>query len=242
MLQRGLYILLIIAVFASCKSNRQPVVLLFNGAGVSTNDVTAIETLLETNKISYSTANAAELNSMAMAEMRQYKLLIMPGGNFIDMGKSLDTSTSTKIRIALQQGLHYLGICAGGFLAGHSAYYNSFNLTSGVRFGFYTAEKQGTHKAALTIANAGAAPIDQYWEDGPDLSGWGTVVAKYPDGTAAVVEGNCGSGFVILTGIHAEAPASWRHGLAFNTSVDASNLYAVKLIRAALDGVALPHY
>ena len=87
------------------------------------------------------------------------------------------------------------------------------NLTSGVRFGFYAAEGRGIRKTAVAITAAGAPTLDQYWEDGPEFTGWGAIVGKYPDGTPAIVEGTFGSGWVILTGVHPEAPASWRRGM-----------------------------
>ena len=104
---------------------------------------------------------------------------------------------------------------------------NGLNLTSGVKFGFYAAEDRGIRKAAVPIAVAGAPTLDQYWEDGPQFTGWGAVVGKYPDGTPAIVEGTFGSGWVILTGVHPEAPASWRRGMTFTTPASADNAYAV---------------
>jgi hypothetical protein len=115
------------------------------------------------------------------------------------------------------------------------------NLTSGVRFAFYSAENQGIRKAALAIAGASGDTLEQYWEDGPQLSGWGAVVGRYPDGTPAIVEGQSGSGFVILSGVHPEAPASWRRGLSFATPVSVDHAYAATLIRAALTRTFLPH-
>lgn len=89
-----------------------------------------------------------------------------------------------------------MGICAGGFLAGRASY-NSLNLT-GVRFGFYTEVNKGIHKTAVAIASVGVPAIEQYWEDGPQFTGWGSIVGKYPDGTPAIVEGRSGNGWVIL--------------------------------------------
>ena len=137
--------------------------------------------------------------------------------------------------------MNYLGICAGAFLAGHGTY-NSLNLTSGVRFGFYAAERRGIRKAAVAIAGVGTLPIEHYWEDGPELAGWGAVVGKYPDGTPAVVEGPSGKGWVILTGVHPEAPENWRRGMTFTTPASAANAYAGTLIEAALHGTRIPHY
>jgi glutamine amidotransferase-like uncharacterized protein len=217
-------------------------VLLFNGTGTSPNDVVAIEEILRTNHLNYSTVNSSQLNEMGELQVRGYRLLIVPGGNFIDMGKSLTLGTAANIRNAVHNGLSYAGICAGAFLAGNSTYYNGFNLTSGVRFGFYAAENQGVRKTAVAVATAGAPTLDQYWEDGPQLAGWGAVVGKYPDGTPAVVEGTFGSGWVILSGVHPEAPESWRHGMSFTTPASEDNAYAGVLIDAALNRTSLSHY
>jgi len=241
---RVLIVFSLILVATACKGpgNTTAPILLFNGTGTSANDVAAIETILENNHLSYSTANSSQLNGMSESQMRRYRLLIIPGGNFIDMGNSLAKSTTANIHNAVQHGLNYLGICAGGFLAGKSGYYNGLNLAAGVTFGFYSAENQGIHKAVVAIAGPGTPWLDQYWEDGPQFTGWGAVAAKYPDGTPAIVEGTCGRGWVILTGIHAEAPAAWRNGMTFNTPVSTDIAYALLLIRNALNRVALPHY
>jgi hypothetical protein len=217
-------------------------ILLFNGTGTSPNDVAAIEEILRTSHLSYSTINSSQLNGMGELQMRGYRLLIVPGGNFIDMGNSLTPGTAANIRNAVQNGLSYAGICAGAFLAGNSTYHNGFNLTSGVRFGFYAAENQGIRKTAVAITTAGVPTLDQYWEDGPQLAGWGAVVGKYPDGTPAVVEGTVGSGWVILSGVHPEAPETWRHGMTFTTPASEDNAYASTLIYAALNRTSLSHY
>jgi glutamine amidotransferase-like uncharacterized protein len=218
-------------------------ILLFNGTGASPGDVAAIEAILKNNHLTYSTATSSQLNRMDQSQMRQYRLLLVPGGNFVEMGKSLTPRATAKLRDAVQDGVNYLGICGGGFLAGkYDPPYNGLNLTSGVRFGFYAAENRGIRKAAVPIAVAGAPTLDQYWEDGPEFTGWGAVVGKYPDGTPAIVEGSFGSGWVVLSGIHPEAPASWRRGMAFNTPAGVDHAYAGTLIHAALNRVSLPHY
>jgi glutamine amidotransferase-like uncharacterized protein len=203
--------------------------------------VAALETILQNAHLDYSLANSSRLNKMSEAQFERHRLLIIPGGNFIDIGNGLTPATTTNIRNAVHNGLNYLGICAGAFLAGDMVY-NSFNLTSGVKFGFYSAESRGVRKAAVAIASPGAPTLDQYWEDGPQLTGWGSVLAKYPDGTPAVVEGTFGSGWVILAGVHPEAPENWRRGMVFSTAASADNTYALTLISATLNRTALPHY
>ena len=216
-------------------------ILLFNGAGTSANDVSAVEAVLKQGRLEYSTVNSRQLNAMSESQLMAHRLLIVPGGDFIMIGDSLSRRTTANIHNAVQGGLSYLGICAGAFLAGHGSY-NSLNPTSGARFGFYAAERQGIRKAVITVAGVNTPPMQHYWEDGPELTGWGDVVGKYPDGTPAIVEGASGKGWVILTGVHAEAPEQWRHGMTFTTPARVSNAYARTLIEAALHGVPLPHY
>lgn len=76
----------------------------------------------------------------------------------------------------------------------------------------------------------------------PTFTPWGAVVARYPDGTPAVVEGRYGSGWLILSAVHPEAPADWCRGMKFKTPAETDNAYAAALIRAALNRESLPHY
>ena len=216
-------------------------ILLFNGTGTSPGDVAAVEAILNSNQLNYATVNSARLNQMDESQLRGYRLLIVPGGNFVHIGNALTSGTTANLRNAVRNGLNYLGICAGAFFAGNSPY-NGLNLTSGVRFPFYSAESRGIRKAAVAIAIAAASPLDQYWEDGPQLTGWGEVVGKYPDGTPAIVEGTFGSGWLILTGTHPEAPASWRRGMIFATPASVDHAFAGTLIHAALNRASLSHY
>jgi len=178
---------------------------------------------------------------MSESQLMAYRLMIIPGGNYITIGNSLTPDTTTNIHHAVQGGLNYLGICAGGILAGNATC-NSLNLTSGVRFGFYAEVNRGIHKAAVAIAGVGTPALEHYWEDGPQFTGWGAVVGNYPDGTPAIVEGTSGKGWVILCGVHPEAPENWRRGMTFTTPASVANAYAGTLIDAALHGTSLPHY
>jgi glutamine amidotransferase-like uncharacterized protein len=225
-----------------CRHDPSPAsVLLFNGRGTSPNDVVAVETILRDAHLSYTTASSRQLGAMTTPQLRAYRLLIVPGGNFVEIGTGLSAATVGNVRDAVHGGLNYLGICAGAFFAGNSPY-NGLNLTSGVRFPFYAAEARGIRKAAVQIAIAGSSPLEQYWEDGPQLMGWGEVVARYADGTPAVAQGQFGSGWVMLLGTHPEAPDRWHDGLRFSASGTAARAYAATLITAALNATPLQHY
>ncbi|MFN7966194.1 MAG: BPL-N domain-containing protein [Acidobacteriota bacterium] len=244
--RRAFALLSFVAILAitACRpqtSRSSPPILLFNGAGASPNDVSALESVLKRGQLDYSTVDSRQLNDMSESRLMSYRLLIVPGGDFIAISKGLTPTTTAKIHDAVQNGLNYLGICAGGFFAGHFAP-NSLNLASGVQFQFYSDERRGIRKSAVAISSVDKPSLEHYWEDGPQFTGWGAVVGKYPDGTPAVVEGASGKGWVVLCGVHPEAPESWRRGMTFTTSASDSNAFALTLVDAALHRKELPHY
>jgi glutamine amidotransferase-like uncharacterized protein len=217
-------------------------VLIFNGLGTSKNDVTAVESVVKAAGFAYNTANSGQLDAMTQSQLQAYKLFIMPGGNALTIGKNLTRNASATLHNAVNQGLNYLGFCAGGFFAGTDAYYNFTNLTGGAWFNVYSNSGRGTGKAAILISFPNGTKLDIYWQDGPNLSGWGSVVGKYPNGNAAITEGYSGKGFVLLCGLHPEAPASWRYGMTFTTPVDVDLAYAQTLVKSAFNRTMLPHY
>jgi hypothetical protein len=221
---------------------RTPSVLVFNGTGTSLTDVAAIGSIVTSLGLAYKTINSSQLDGMTQAELANYKLFIVPGGDSIKIGRNLSSKATSTVRTAVQQnGLNYLGMCAGGFFGGFSKY-NGLNLTSGVWFAFYSDYNKGIHKESVMVSRPGQSALDIYWQNGPELSNWGKVVGKYPTGKPAIVEGNWGNGFVILSGVHPEAPASWRTGMNFKTPLDVDLAYAATLVKAALNRTMLPHY
>jgi hypothetical protein len=217
-------------------------VLLYNGTGTSSSDVSAVEAVLATLGVGYATADSSQLSAMSEVQLGGYTLIIVPGGNSITIGENLTGDTASMIRGAVENyGVHYLGICAGAFFGG-SSIYSGLDLTAGVSFDFYADEYTGIHQEPVEISMPGNGPLDMYWQDGPQLSGWGAVVARFPDGTPAIVEGQSGNGFVIFTGVHPEAPASWRGSMIFTTPVSVDLAYAGTVVQAALNGTPLPHF
>src|SRR4051812_23270048 len=74
---------------APSKPHPGPSILLFNGNGISPNDVTAVREILQNNHLDYSTINTKQLNGMAESELLAFRLIIVPGGNYITIGNSL---------------------------------------------------------------------------------------------------------------------------------------------------------
>jgi Biotin-protein ligase, N terminal len=216
-----------------------PPVLLFVGSGTSSPDVAAVKTILGNLKLNYATATSSQLNGMSETALKAYKLFLMPGGNAITIRQNLKSTTITNVHNAIvNDGLHYLGICAGGFFSDS----DNLKLTGNSWFDYYEDEYDGIHKNAVAISAPNGTKLDQYWENGPQLSGWGQIVGKYPDGTPAITEGYSGKGWVILSGVHPEAPEGWRGGMHFTTSAAVDNAYAGTLVTAALNGTSLPHF
>ena len=232
-----------VVALAACKpldQSSEPI-LLFDGEGVSSGSAAAIQAILEANHLAYRRVDSSDLNRMDETALERHQLLVVPGGDFVKVGNGISKATALHIRKAVHHGLNYLGVCAGAFIAGDSPF-NGLDLTNGVRFSFYSIEERGIRKTAVWITSADGTRREQYWEDGPQLSGWGEVVAKYPDGTPAVVQGTVGNGWVILTGVHPEASERWRYGMEFTTPVGVDNAYALDLIRAALDRKPLSRF
>jgi len=218
-----------------------PPVLVFNGTGTDSS-VASVESILGTLKLSYATANSTQLNAMTETKLKAYKLLIVPGGNSDTIANNLSKTARAMVRATVQNdGLHYLGICAGGFFGSYQTA-NGIDLTSGVWFNVWPNYGKGTGKEAVEISFPKSSKLDIYWHDGPETSGWGNIVGKYPDGTAAIAEGAYGKGFAILSGVHPEAPASWRTCCKFTTPLATDLAYAGTLVTAALNGTLLPHY
>lgn len=222
-------------------------ILLFNGTGTSS-DVGALETVISNNLgLDYDTANSAQLDAMTQADLAKYKLLIIPGGNSITIGNNLSKSTMTNIKNAVRtNGLHYLGVCAGAFLASYAGTsgYNDINLLDGIWFDMF--QHTPDPDAVLISRPNGQSSLDVYWQDGPQLTtqggSWGTIVAEYPNGQPAIIQGLAGKGWTLLQGVHPEAPASWRTCCTFTTSLQTDLAYSATLISAALNATELPHY
>src|SRR5215475_256593 len=76
-------------------------VLLFTGTGTSASDVGAIEAVLATLGLGYTTADSAHLNGMSEPQLAGYKLLIVPGGDSTVIGGSVSPNTAANIHGAV---------------------------------------------------------------------------------------------------------------------------------------------
>ena len=81
-------------------------VLLFDGTETSPNDVAAVEAILSRAGLGYSVVDSSQLNEMPASRLGEYRLLIVPGGNFIQIGNGLTAGASAAIRNAIGGGLN----------------------------------------------------------------------------------------------------------------------------------------
>lgn len=217
-----------------------PTVLLYNGTGSSPTDVIAIKNILTAMNLKYDLVDSRALNAMTQTKLNNYKLIIFPGGNSIEMGNSLTKAATAAVKRAVTQGgVSYLGFCAGAFMAESSTLYNVFNL-AGTWFDFYDAN---LIDMVWTTFPDGSKRDLVYWE-GPYLTTFGSVIAKFPNGESAIAESKVGKGFVLVSGVHPEAPEDWRYGMAHSDvdGVSADVTYAGTLIGAAYTKTMLPHF
>ena len=227
-------------IFQTAQAHAVATALLFNGTGSSPGDVAALAKILTSMGISYETASSAKINSMSRTTLAKYKMIVWPGGNSIDMGNSLTYTATANIKSAVSRyGVSYIGFCAGAFMAESSNLYNVFNLAP-TWFDFY---QPNLIDMVVTHFPDGSQRHLVYWQ-GPHVQGFGSVIAKYPNGQAAIAEGKVGNGFVILSGVHPEAPADWRTGFATQDfdGVTADINFTKTLMNAALYRMPLPSY
>jgi len=226
------------SVFAANAGASQ--VLLYDGAGSTSGGVSALTSLLKSLGYSYTTANETQMNAMTLSQYEQYKLILWPGGNSITMGAALTTKTASNIHDAIVLGgVSYLGFCAGAFMAETSSLYNTFNLAT-TYFNFYN---EGAIEMVNISFSGGTNNKIVYW-DGPQLTGWGQVIAKYPNGDPAIVQDFVGSnhGFVMISGVHPEAQLNWDVPGYTMSNETQNNSYAKDLISAALNKTSLSYF
>lgn len=232
------------------KANQPKAVMLYIGTGTTDHDYYALEREMDAMGLTYDTADwngeaGAEIqfSTVTQAVFDAHGLFVIPGGWSSSITTPWTTATVQTVQQAvLQDGVSYLGVCAGAFVAGS----NKVNLTGQPQFSFYSPFYQQINEEMVDLSLPNGSQMDTFWFDGPDLQGFGNVIAKYPDGTSAVAEQTVpNNGFMVLSGLHSEAPASWfnSYGLSMSGNpIQTDFAFAASLIDAALTKAPLPHF
>jgi hypothetical protein len=193
--------------------------LIYTGAGVSVSDWQNTELIVRDMGLSYDLADTVTMNSMTLADLSNYGVIIVPGGLGGTIAGSLSTATRLNIRRAVRdQGVGYVGFCAGAWVAvGPEADTNSvagygFAVAEGSVLPYWYPNGNSSLIAAMvdvTFTNGSTRSV--VWWGGPATPEWaGGVVARYDDGAPAISQTRSGQGFVVISGPHPEAPQSWR--------------------------------
>jgi glutamine amidotransferase-like uncharacterized protein len=214
-------------------------VLLFNGTGVWTSEVSALQGILSGHGLSYDLVNSAQLDAMTADDLAKYGMILWPGGSGSMQAASITSGERTALREAVQsRGVGFLGFCAGAFMA-----VNPLAVVDHPTLNYYYLENQGVDIAMTLYTFADGSTRDVLWYGGPvtpDVSGG--VIAKYPTGDPAITELWSGKGFVILSGGHPSVSESVKASLGMQDSDGSDTDLAWSLINSVLTQKALPAY
>lgn len=155
-------------------------------------------------------------------------LFVMPGGADLPYCKKLNGEGNRKIRHFVKQGGAYLGICAGAYYGcaeldfiglGYSVKGSrELSLFDGIAKGSLPKFTNGKlydegieSKAMVEITLAEGEKTTFYYHGGccfePTPKAVYRPLAYYPDGSLAMIEGNFGRGYYLLSGVHFELQA-----------------------------------
>lgn len=156
-------------------------------------------------------------------------LFIMPGGADLPYCEKLNGEGNLKIRQFIEQGGAYLGICAGAYYGcaeldfvglGYSVKGNrELALFNGIAKGSLPQFTNGQlydnnigSKAMVEVTLTEGGETRFYYHGGCCFEPTSTTaiynpLAYYPDGSLAMIEGNLGQGYYLLSGVHFELQA-----------------------------------
>lgn len=226
----------------------ETVALIYSGSGATPSGVTSIGEILRSRGLKFEYADHHVFNSMSLAALTKYSIIIFPGGDSNVMDAALTGATKLKVKQAVvTYGVNYTGFCAGAWMAvGPSQAitatpYWGFGFIAGPYLKQYYPNGQNPESAMISTKFASGETRQIVWWRGPilpELSGG--VTARYPDGSPAFVGTWAGKGYVTLTGPHPEAPQSWFFGLSDYDGLDYD--IAWRTIESALSKRALATY
>lgn len=221
-------------------------ILLFNGNGTWTVEVQALRALFEQKGATYDEVTSSQLSAMSADDMARYGAIVWPGGTGSTQALSLTAATRANLRKAVQElGVNYVGFCAGAFVAvapapapGKDVSYG-LGVLEGPLLGYYYLETAFEQSGALDVEMteytfADGMKRDILWYGGPvtpELPGG--VVARYPNGDAAITQAWSGNGLVLIAGGHPAAPSSVKSSFGLSDMDGSDTDVAWNMIEAA---------
>ncbi len=223
-------------------------VLLLSGSGTWPAEISSLEKILKEHGIQSRQATSQQLENLDLDSIASYSLLVVPGGNAITLTAELSKKTRLNIRTAVRDhGMSYLGFCAGAWMAispggtATEAPAYGFGLIDGPLQQEAIYQRSGSSYAIAEAKFPGGILRPLLWWGGPITpEGDGTVIARYPDGGAAISQIPVGQGWAVLSGLHPAATPEVFEALGLDPATPSSLDYAWTLLQSALTKTALP--
>lgn len=187
-----------------------PNALIYDGPGVCPED--CLKAASNIAKMAGFTPIYVKAKSQDYSVFRDAAVWIQPGGVAGTAAEVMSEHLKNNLRAFLLSGGGYVGFCAGAFLATQEI--GDGGLEG---LGILNAETRLLHSSnhvRLFNIQWGQNKRHIYWEGGPYFKIYTQsnieVMATYPNGLAAAVRAPYGAGRVFVTGLHPEAPKSWK--------------------------------
>ncbi len=180
-------------------TGRPAKMLIYSGSGTWAAEVSDTKQNLDALGIQYEVKN-----SLSGVDYNQYAAIFMPGGNAGTEGLGIGNSELGRLSAAVNNGLNYLGNCAGAFLAGRSGG-NGLNMVN-QNIDYvpdYNSKYGGGAQIATPVKLWDGTTRDLMFYGGPGLDGvQGRTLGTFSNGTAGIKSFQQGSGQVILDAFH----------------------------------------
>ena len=92
--------------------------MIFTGSGTWSTEITDVEALITSQGHTYQEVSDAQLDAMTPAQIAQFGVIYIPGGEGSTEADGVSAATHANLRTAVQSlGVSYVGFCAGAFVA-----------------------------------------------------------------------------------------------------------------------------
>jgi glutamine amidotransferase-like uncharacterized protein len=224
--------------------------LLYTGAGTWMPEIDSIARILYEHGATYQRANSEEFNAMSLDQLRDFRVLVVPGGSAAAITQSLTVETRARLREAVQQvGVNFLGFCAGAWIAfaprpapGQDVAYG-IGVAEGPVLESTSMERDGKHYLVLPARLGDGHSRQMLWYGGPITPEIpGGVVARYPDGKPAITQVRSGKGLVVASGFHPAATQYVLNDLGLKDPDGQDYDFAWQMLDAAIHDRPMPAF
>jgi len=207
-------------------------VLLYTGGGSWAPEIDDIKRQLSSLHIPF-----YAVTSLKGVEYNRFAAIIMGGGKASVQSQAIGSGELARLRTAVNNGLNYLGHCAGAFLVGDYGSWGLKLVPLVIDYpSFYPNISLGISSHKMKCCGQTSRYVLYY--GGPDLDPvGGSILATYANGAASIVQLRVGRGLVVLTGGHPEVSENTKQALGVVDPDGVDSELEIKLIRAVVDGL-----